>query len=270
MTRLWTTDVDGERWLINPQLIVAANPPHRRKVKKMASRKKRRMPAALARYWATHRRNSPRKHKRHYRRNWSVGPVVNRKRKKHYRHNPSLYRRARRYVKTAYRRAVSRRHRGYARNPKLLGFEMPAGMDVVAVGAGILVPPIATSYIMSWLPVQYQTSQPVYWAVKIVAVVAPSLIVRRFVSVRAGNMMLIGGAATLLLDIVRQFNLLPSGMSGMGLYTTPQRSLMGMGRYVNGMGAQVALGARQVRQSGTVNNPAYYGTPERLLPDNRF
>jgi hypothetical protein len=82
-------------------------------------------------------------------------------------------------------------------------------------------------------------------------------------------MMLIGGAASLLLDVVRQFNLLPAGMSGMGLYTTPQRSLMGMGRYVNGMGAQVALGARS-RTSGTGNNPAYYGTPERLLPDNRF
>lgn len=235
----------------------------------MASRRKRRMPAALARYWATHRRNpAPRRKPRKYRRNWSVGPVVNRRKKKHYRRNPSLFRRARRGVRRLYYRHI-RRRRGFQRNPKLLGFEMPAGMDVVAVGAGILVPPIATSYIMSWLPVQYQTSQPVYWAVKVAAVVGPSLIVRKFVSVRAGNMMLIGGAATLLLDLVRQFNLLPSGMSGMGLYTTPQRSLMGMGKYVNGLGAQVALGARS-RTGGTQGNPAYYGTPERLLPDNRF
>jgi preprotein translocase subunit Sec61beta len=45
---------DGERWLINPALVVAN--PKRKRGRKMALRRRRsrrnRMPAGLARYWA--------------------------------------------------------------------------------------------------------------------------------------------------------------------------------------------------------------------------
>ncbi|WP_460992148.1 hypothetical protein, partial [Staphylococcus aureus] len=56
-----------------------------------------------------------------------------------------------------------------------------------------------------------------YYGVKVASVLIPSMIVRKFVSRRAGNLMLVGGAASFAIDLVREFapNLLP-GSSGVG------------------------------------------------------
>src|ERR1700688_5070436 len=81
---------DGEPFMENPNLglLTTLNPRKRgrKKGRKMAAKRKRRMPAGLARYWATHRRKSnPRRkrvrntharRRRTYRRNWPVEGMV--------------------------------------------------------------------------------------------------------------------------------------------------------------------------------------------------
>jgi hypothetical protein len=260
MANLWTTDIDGERWLINPQLIVA-NPG--RRSRKMAARRKRRMPEGLRRYWAKHRAKSNphrrrrrshlrnRRHHRRAKRNWiTTAPVMNPRRRHRRRH-------------AMHNRRHHRRHH-YMRNPQLMGIELPSLADVAFVGAGLVVPPIVSSYVMTNFLSSYSTNTAVVWTVNIASAIAPALLVRKFVSRRAGNMMLVGGAAALALQAVKTFfpGVIPglSGQPFLGAYVPsyqlPRRNPLMLGRYMHG---------------GTMmSNPVYNTTPERLLPENRF
>ena len=202
MAKLWTTDQGGERWLVNPQLIIA-NPRHHRRIKKMASRRKRRMPAALRRYWAGRRaksnymsagmlanprRRRPRRTRRHHRRAVAVS-------------NPPR----RRHVRRAHRR---HHYRHALRNPRLMGFELPPLQDIAFVGAGLIVPPMLSTYLLAnVVPASYQTSQPVIYAVRAASVVIPAMLVRKFVNPRAGNLMLLGGAAAFVIQLIKDFKL---------------------------------------------------------------
>jgi len=152
------------------------------------------------------------------------------------------------------RRRYHSNKRRYRSNPALMGFQLPGLLDVVSVGAGFVVPPIVAGYIMGWLPDSMKTSKAAMWAVKAAAVVVPSMVVRRFVSRRAGNLMLLGGAVSLALDLVKEF--------APGL--------------IPGVGFQPLLGAHVVRPT-RARMPAPAGlpamiasTPDRLSPTGRF
>ena len=162
-----------------------------------------------------------------------------------------------------------RRRRHYRRNPGLLGFSLPPMDAILFTGAGIVIPPMMTSYIMGMLPVDWRSSKAAYYGVKVASVLIPSMLVRRFVSRRAGNLMLIGGAASFAIDLVREFmpTLLPgaAAVSGfgaqpfLGFYERmPQRG--NLGRYVS-----VPVQSRAVQRT-----PILSQTPDRLSPGSRF
>lgn len=151
-----------------------------------------------------------------------------------------------------------RRRRSYRRNPALLGFQLPPLDAVLFTGAGLIVPPLVTKYVMdNFVPVEYRANKGVYYLVKATSVLVPSLLVRKFVSQRAGNLMLLGGAASFAIDLVRDF--VPGLLPGMGaqpfLGFYERMPARGVGRYLNGGRAPAAM----------IQN-----VPERLSPQNRF
>lgn len=189
--------------------------------------------------------------------------------------NPRRRRRRARRPYTAGRGRIRRyklnaRRRHYRRNPGALniyGIQLPPLDAILFTGAGIVIPPVMTSFLMSYLPADWKTSKMAWYGVKVASVLIPSLLVRKFVSQRAGNFMLVGGAASFAIDLVREFapGLLPgaamSGQPFLGFYERmPNRALSGMGRY-----ASIPVGSRSVQRT-----PLLSATPERLMPNNRF
>ncbi len=144
---------------------------------------------------------------------------------------------------------------------------MPPLDAVLFTGVGFIVPPVVTNILMGYLPLDWKTSKAAYYGVKAASVVLPSMLVRQFVSRRAGNLMLLGGVVSFALDLVKDYapNLLPAaGVAGfgaqpfLGLYQRApyQRTL---GRYYQG-GQSMGGGMSAITQN----------VPERLLPQGRF
>jgi len=167
-------------------------------------------------------------------------------------------------VKSHRRRRSPRRHyrrHQYRRSPSLMGFTFPDMTDVLAVGAGFVVPPLLTTYVMQYLPASITSSKIGYYAVKAATAIVPPLIVKRFVSPRIGNMMLVGGIASVVVDIVKDSGILSSLGIGhwqpmLGYY--PPR---GLGAY----------GPARVPAAGKAMLPAMIATtPDRLSPAGRF
>src|SRR5438093_19782 len=112
---------------------------------------KRRQPAALRRYWATHKRkgrkHSPKRrksHRKHYRKNWiSPGAIVAA--------NP--HRRRIRAHRVHHRK--KRRHT-YRHNPTLLGMHIPAVRTVAFVGVGFVGPSMVSGFLTSMFPTVMQ------------------------------------------------------------------------------------------------------------------
>lgn len=218
------------------------------------------------------RKNSPRRARRRVRRNYASAGMVNPRRRRARRRTRRTYalnpRRRR-----GYRRNV-RRRRSYRRNPSVLGlgFNFPPLDAVLFTGTGLIVPPIVASYIMPLLPESIRSSRAGYYAVKAASVLIPSMVVRKFVSRRAGNYLLIGGFASFALDLMREFmpNLLPtttmSGQPFLGFYERmptariPAANNGGMGRYAS----------IPVRSVPVQRTPLVALTPERLMPSGRF
>lgn len=193
--------------------------------------------------------NAPRRRRRARRNFYSAGVLTNPRRRRRARHNPI------------------RRHRRHARrNPSFLGFEMPPMDAVLFTGAGLIVPSIAASQIMKFVPASMATNPIVLWLVKVVSVIAPSMLVRKFISTRAGNFMLVGGAANIVLDAVKTY--LPGVIPGVGYQPLLGQYGSGMGSYFD-RGAPVALPFPSSRRSVQV---AAIGanTPDRLDPSGRF
>jgi hypothetical protein len=189
--------------------------------------------------------NRPR---RRSRRRLSTNP---RRRRHTMRANPPR-RRARRYS--------SNRRRSYRRNPALsvMGFQLPNLMDVAAVAGGMIVPPIISGYIMGWLPASLQTSSAAKWAVKAAAVVLPSMAVRSFISRRAGNLMLLGGSVSFVLDLIKEFA--PGVIPGVGY-----QPLLGAFTASPAFGARARLPLVARAPSRMLSS-----TPDRLDPMQRF
>ncbi len=221
-------------------------------------RRKRRQPEALRRYWAARRgkKNAPRRRRarankpRRARRNYmSAGALANR---------PPRRRRL---------AGVPRRNRRYRSNPQVFGFGIPDMQTLFFTGAGIVVPPLVTSFIMQQLPEQYRSSKPVYYAVKVASVLVPSMVVKRFVNARAGNLMLIGGAASFLIDLVREFA--PGMIPGIGYQ--PMLGYYHQMRPARALGAYPGRGnLNPGRRANNNLSPILTGVPERLMPTARF
>jgi hypothetical protein len=147
----------------------------------------------------------------------------------------------------------------------LFGISLPPLDAVLFTGVGFIIPPVVSNLIMGYLPVEWKASKLTYYGVKAASVILPSMLVKKFVSQRAGNLMLLGGAVSFALDMVKEFapTLLPAPGMGMqpflGLYQRApyQRT---MGRYVTGQSLGVP---------GQVSS-MIASSPDRLSPQGRF
>lgn len=239
----------------------------------MASRRRRarrnRMPAGLARYWAKHRRNPHRRRRRHVmrnprrrraRRNYASAGMVAM--------NPRRRRARRNHRRRGFLRNYRRRHA--RRNPSLLGFTLPPVMDIAAVSAGLVGAPIVTNYVFNNFVAgtSLGTNKYAYIATEAATVWGLGWAVKRFVNVRAGNLVLLGGAARVALDLVQMLaptlipsTAMPTGLSGqpfLGMYERmPVRRTLG--RYYTPGAAQASGASRMIT-----------GVPDRLDPSARF
>lgn len=231
--------------------------------------RRNRMPAGLARYWRKHRRNPHRRRtRRHVMRNYrrrrrarrnfiSAGSVaMNPRRRRHSR------RRSLRNRRHHYRRA--------RRNPALLGFTLPPVMDIAAIGVGLVGTPILANYVFNTFVAgtSMGTSKWAYIATEAASAVGLGYVTKRFINVRAGNLIFLAGAARVALDLVTMVaptlipsTAMPTGLSGqpfLGMYERmPVRRALG--RYYTPGAAQQAGASKMIT-----------GVPDRLDPSARF
>jgi hypothetical protein len=166
-----------------------------------------------------------------------------------------------------------RRHRA-RRNPSLFGFTLPPTVDIVGVGAGLIVPPMLANYIFNNFVAgtSFGTSKWAYLGTEAVSVAISGMVVRRFVNQRVGTMMLLGGFARLVIDAVQTLaptllpgTAMPTGLSGqpfLGKYENMpvRRTLSGMGKYY-----RPSVPNQLMQSSSIIQN-----TPSRLDPNYRF
>lgn len=222
--------------------LLLVNP--RRKSRKKGSR--RRMPAALKRYWATHRRGkhrtrlaNPRRRRRHARA--AAAP----RRRRH--------------------RALGRHiHRRIRRNPRLqLGVSggiIRGALVPGAIGAGgALAVDIVMGYASPYLPAQLQTG----WfniAVKGAAAVGVGMVAGKFLGRERGRVAMLGGLTVVLYGALRAMLATSGikGLSGLGMHDyTPYR----MGAYMPG-----PTGTPGIRGLGYVSPAATIGSAVALSP----
>jgi len=194
MSRLWEFDEFGEPWLENgsrnPPLLIV-NQVHKKGKKRMA---KRRQPAALRKYWATHRKSrSNRKHspKRRRRSNpWPVGGVVaqmNRKRGR---------KRGRKHAS---------RRKSYRRNPAILGITLPPLQSVIYAGVGFVGVPLMEGFLTRFLPVSLTSSTIGKYVTRIASVLGLSYLTRLVIGSSESRMVAIGGGAYVMTTAISEF-----------------------------------------------------------------
>jgi hypothetical protein len=113
---------------------------------------------------------------------------------------------------------------------------------------------------MGFVPDTWKT-RPVVWAVKFASVVVPPMLVRQFISQRAGSLMLVGSMTSFAIDLIREFmpGVIP-GLSGMGyqpmlgVYTGTRRT------------SRPAMAPSTARRI----SPIIANVPDRLSPTSRF
>ena len=191
-----------------------------RRKRRRRARGRRRMPAGLARYWATHRRGKRRTVARRRRRRHAAVAVNPRRR----------------------RRASFRRHyRRIRRNPSFRGLAS-SGRGILhgvvvpgAIGAGGAVAlDVVMGYATPYLPATLQSG----WfnvAVKIAGAVGVGMGVGKVLGRERGRVATIGGVTVVLYGVMRGLlkSVAPSvpGLSGLGMHDyTPY----GMGAYIRG------------------------------------
>jgi hypothetical protein len=234
----------GEPWFDNPHLVIANKPKRKRR-------------STMAR--TNRRRRGRRRARRNY---YSAGALMNRprrRRRSHRRRRSDAARRVRHNVYMPLNRKRRRRgHRRARSNPQMFGLQLPPLDAVLWVGAGAVLPPIVTNYALRYVPETWKTNQAAMWLVKAASVLVPSMIVRRFVSRRAGNLMLIGGATYFVLDFVK--TTWPGLIPGLGYQPM-------LGAYHTGVSAGRVS---RFPQRTTGLPPMIQSAPERLNPANRF
>jgi hypothetical protein len=184
----------------NPRLGILALGNKPKKGRKMARRKHKgmRQPAALRRYWATHKhkghKKSTSRRRRRARKNWTnsgaMVPINRPRRRKHTHANPH-------------------RRRRHHPNPALLGLYIPPVRTVAFGALGFASPPLVQGFLTSIAPSIMQTAMSAglvgKYAVKVASVALTSWAVSRFVSRGDGNAVAIGGAINLGLSLVNDF-----------------------------------------------------------------
>lgn len=205
----------------------------------------------------TRRRNARRRARRNY---YGAGVLANPPRRRRRRSNPRRHH---------MRRNARRRH--YSRNPKMFGFELPDFKDVLFTGAGLIIPNQVAGYILGMIPDSIKkqadgtTSPVVAWAVKVASVLVPSMLVRKFVSPRAGNLVLVGGSAGLVLDAIKTY--MPGVIPGLGYQPLLGEYQLGLGAYMDSPAPPMAMTAGR---PGNMLPNILARTPERLDPSGRF
>lgn len=207
------------------------------------------------------KRSGVRRAKKNY---YGAGVVANPRRRRR-------TRRVRRYG-TAMRAATGRkfglnprrRHRRARHNPggggglRVFGFSLPPVDAVLFVGAGLVVPPMVSAQIMKYLPDSLKTNTAAVWGVKAAAVIVPGFLLRKFYNPRAGNLFMVGGAASLVVDAIKTF--MPGVIPGLGYQPM-------LGGYFN-----TTRGNRVVplRSAGGGIPQLVADAPDRLDPRGRF
>lgn len=169
----------------------------------------------------------------------------------------------------------NRRHH-YRRNPgKLLGFQLPATMDVVTVGGGLIVTPMLTNYVFNSFiaGTSMGTSKYAYLATEAAVALGLGFAVKRFVGQREGYMVLLGAGARFIMDALNVLaptllpsTAMPTNLSGAGTVGQPF-----LGYYNTMPGRRRALGYYNTRgvpmakQGAMINN-----IPARLDPAFRY
>lgn len=142
----------------------------------------------------------------------------------------------------------------------IFGLSLPPLDAVLGVGLGLVLPTVVANKVIAYIPDSMKVADAsgalqvpgwLRWTIKAASVFVPSMVVRRFVSRRIGNAMLIGGVAGLLVEVVRPW---------LGLGHQPM------------LGAYVQRPARVVNfpPQGRAMGPSIQSTPERLNPAQRF
>jgi len=253
MRRL-VNNYDGELWFDNP----LKNPPL-----VIVNRRRKRQPRSKGRktVMKTNRRRRSRRgfalnrRRRRARRNfYNAGILANRPRRRRARRNAYFMQNRRR------RRARS----NPPRSIQLFGLALPPLDAVLFSGAGLIVPPMVSSWVLSQIPPEWKINadgtpnQITNFAVKGASVLLPSMLVRQFVNRRAGNIMLIAGSAWFVLELVRTFA--PGVIPGLGFQPM-------LGAYIPRR--RPALGA--AREMQNLQMPRMTASvPSRLNPAERF
>jgi hypothetical protein len=233
----------------------------------MAMRKRARSGRFMKSNSAPRRRRRSTTRRRARRNYYGAGMLANRPRRR----RRSVSRRRSAVARMNPRRRRSRSRSIFRSNPrKIFGFEMPPLDAVLFTGVGLIVPNQVAGYLMGFLPTSITknadgtTSQPVSWLVKVASVLLPSLAVRKFVSPRAGNFMLVGGASGLVLDAIKTF--MPGVIPGLGYQPL-------LGEYVSpGLSGYFdrPTGVVPYRRPSSGLTPILQNTPDRLSPAGRF
>lgn len=250
----------------NPQLgILSMTGNPRKKGKKMARRKRSRkgkMPAGLARYWASHRRGKraapKRRRTRRARKNWlspGVVAAVNPRRRRRARRNPVSHHR--------------RKH--YRRNPAFLGIEMPEVKTILFAGVGFVGPSFVTAQLNSFVPSLVSQVQSMgvagKYILKIGSVIGLTYLVKRFVGSREGSYVAMGGALNVGMSLVNDFapGILPA--NPLAMYVANNQRPGNLSSYVpvrQGLRA-IPAGRNIMRMpnASAQGDQGQYGTPAR-------
>lgn len=237
---------DGEPWFDNPLLTIAANKGRSTTMARSHSRRRRSSRRRRARsnyYGAGMLANRPRRRRRHALR-------ANPRRRRRY----AMTNRRRRH----YRRNPARRH--YRRNPSLGGLSLPPLDAVLWVGSGLVVPPIITAQVQKYLPASLQTGWGAIAVKGVAGVVVPGMLLRKFVNQRAGNLFMVGGLASVVMDVIK--TVAPGVIPGLGMGAQPM-----LGSYFTAPGRAIPYRSTSTPRQTT---GMLIDTPSRLDPSIRF
>lgn len=163
----------------------------------------------------------------------------------------------------------NRRHRA-RRNPALLGFTLPPVMDIAAVGIGLVGTPMLANYVFNSFiaGTSMGTSKYAYIATEAASVAALAWGAKRFIGPNAGKLVLLGGGARVVLDLITMLapTLLPSTAMPTNLSGQPFLGYYERMHNTRALGRYYTPGAQQ----NSAQNKMIKGIPDRLDPSARF
>lgn len=163
----------------------------------------------------------------------------------------------------SYRKA----RRNPAKTMSLGGFSFPSINSMLCVSAGMVIPPMVARQLMPYLPPSWQTSKVAAYGVKVASAVIPAWLVRKFVSKDAGNLMLLGSAASLVVSLVQDSGVLtaigvtPVQQTGVGGFSQPF-----LGQYQNNGRLGRYIGPGMQSGPAITAQPIMHGVPDRSNP----